>query len=143
MQATNVTAAKVYTCCAFSPCADKSFDLIAGGSNGIVYLWRTGVLAASAQVTPLALSCIYLPMTVAHGSAGSIRSGQHTLSIHLITPVDNTPSNCLVTTITNPPSQCFLPSSLTNPSQAIKGGVLCLAVQGERLFCGGAKGATH
>ena len=67
-----MTAAKVYTCCAFSPCADKSYDVIAGGSNGVVYLWRAGVLSASAQ--------------------------------------------------------------------AIKGGVLCLAVQSERVFCGGAKG---
>jgi hypothetical protein len=42
--------AKVFTCCEFVSCQDKSFDLVAGGSNGILFLWKKGTLTASAQV---------------------------------------------------------------------------------------------
>jgi hypothetical protein len=42
--------AKVFTCCEFVSCQDKSFDLVAGGSNGTIFLWKKGALTASAQV---------------------------------------------------------------------------------------------
>lgn len=38
-----LTAPKAYTCCDFIPCEDKSFDLVTGGSNGQVAIWRRGV----------------------------------------------------------------------------------------------------
>ncbi len=37
-------AAKCYTCCGFIHCEDKTYDLVCGGSNGVVYLYRRGVL---------------------------------------------------------------------------------------------------
>ena len=45
----NATAAKAYLCCAFVACEDRTFDLVAGGSNGIVYLFRAGAVVATCQ----------------------------------------------------------------------------------------------
>lgn len=44
------SAAKCYTCALFVPCEDKSFDMIASGTNGYVYLIRKGVVTIAAQV---------------------------------------------------------------------------------------------
>ena len=43
-------AAKTYLCAAFLSCDDKTYDLVAGGSNGAVYLWRKGKLITTSQV---------------------------------------------------------------------------------------------
>lgn len=43
----NVSAPKSYLCCGFIYCEDKTYDLVAGGSNGIVYLWRKAIIIGS------------------------------------------------------------------------------------------------
>jgi len=45
-----VSPAKVFTCCVFVYCEDKTYDFVAGGSNGVVYLWRRGVPTLFSQV---------------------------------------------------------------------------------------------
>ena len=53
-----VKAPKVYTSCGFIANQDKSFDVVTGGSNGIVYLWRKGVCAAFTQAIRGGVNCI-------------------------------------------------------------------------------------
>lgn len=53
---------KSYTCCDFLACEDKTFDLITGGSNGGVYLWRRGNLLATQQLWRGKVQCL-----VVHG----------------------------------------------------------------------------
>eukprot|EP01038_Epipyxis_sp_PR26KG_P012826 gene12826-17196_t len=55
-----VTAAKVYLCCAFSLCEDKSYDFIAGGSNGVIYLWRRGVIVSFCQAIRGRVQCLVI-----------------------------------------------------------------------------------
>ena len=43
------TAPKTYLCCAYIPCDDKTYDFVAGGSSGVVFLWRRGVVMAHVQ----------------------------------------------------------------------------------------------
>ena len=43
-------AAKTYLCAAFLSCDDKTYDLVAGGSNGAMYLWKKGKLVTTSQV---------------------------------------------------------------------------------------------
>jgi hypothetical protein len=55
---TTVTAPKEYLCCSFVYCEDKTFDLVTGGSNGVLYLWRGGAAVASAQVLRGKVRCL-------------------------------------------------------------------------------------
>lgn len=51
-------AAKAYFCCSFVYCEDRSYDLVAGGSNGVVYLWRAGVVVATVQAFRSKVRCM-------------------------------------------------------------------------------------
>lgn len=53
-----VKAPKVYTSCGFIANQDKSFDIVTGGSNGIVYLWRQGNCAAFTQAIRGGVNCL-------------------------------------------------------------------------------------
>lgn len=50
----------MYLCHGFIPCddKDKSCDLVAGGSNGVVYLFRKAVCSAFAQVLRGKVTCL-------------------------------------------------------------------------------------
>ncbi len=50
--------AKAYLCCGFVPCEDRTQDLVAGGSNGMVYLYRAGTVVAAAQAFRSKVRCL-------------------------------------------------------------------------------------
>lgn len=69
----NVKPSKTYTCCAFIPCADKSLDVVAGGSNGYLYLFRkTGCIAATAAIRGGVLCLQVFGEKVVCGGAGGV-----------------------------------------------------------------------
>lgn len=51
-------AAKAYLCCAFVACEDRTFDLVTGGSNGMIYLFRAGTVVATAQAFKSKVRCL-------------------------------------------------------------------------------------
>lgn len=53
-----VAAPKVYTCAEFLACEDKTYDVVTGGSNGVVYLWRRGQLVSSQSLWKGKVSCM-------------------------------------------------------------------------------------
>jgi len=59
--------AKVYTCCEFLGGTDGSSDLVAGGNNGIVYLYRKAVCVAVCNAIKGGVKCL----TVFGGGGGS------------------------------------------------------------------------
>lgn len=65
---------KAYLCADFIACeGGKSYDVISGGSNGSVYLWRAGCLTATAVVCRGPLTCLQIIGTrVICGGAGGV-----------------------------------------------------------------------
>lgn len=53
-----MSAPKAYLCCGFVYCEDKTYDLVAGGSNGALYLFRAGAVATTAQVFRSKVRCL-------------------------------------------------------------------------------------
>ena len=53
-----VKAPKTYTCCGFIANQDKTFDVVTGGSNGIVYLWRKGACVSFTQAIRGSVNCM-------------------------------------------------------------------------------------
>ncbi len=49
---------KIYQCVDFSLCADKTSDVVAGGSNGIVYLFRKGLCIAFQNAIKGGVRCL-------------------------------------------------------------------------------------
>lgn len=59
-----VPSAKIYTCCSFvfgNDKGDVTYDVVAGGSNGLVYLWRGGLLVAHTSAIKGGVLCIHAP----------------------------------------------------------------------------------
>jgi WD40 repeat protein len=53
-------APKTYTCADFIACEDKTYDLVTGGSNGVVYLWRRGQLVTTQTLWRGKVSCLVI-----------------------------------------------------------------------------------
>jgi WD40 repeat protein len=68
-------AAKIYTCCAFLPNVDKTNDLIAGGSNGVVYLWKQGQCVTFSQCIRGGVKCLSIvgDKLICGGTSGGIK----------------------------------------------------------------------
>ncbi|KAJ1418197.1 WD40-repeat-containing domain protein [Ochromonadaceae sp. CCMP2298] len=67
------TATKAYLCCGFSHCEDRTYDLLAGGSNGMVYMWRAAKLVAFEQILKGAVKCmVVVGDKVYCGGAGGV-----------------------------------------------------------------------
>lgn len=68
-------AAKAYFCCSFVYCEDRTYDLVAGGSNGMVYLWRAGVVVAAVQAFRSKVRCLVVngDRIYCGGGAGSLK----------------------------------------------------------------------
>ena len=58
MGKSSATAAKAYLCCAFVACEDRTFDLVTGGSNGMLYLFRAGTVVAVNQAFKSKVRCL-------------------------------------------------------------------------------------
>ncbi len=65
---------KVYTCVDFAPCADKTSDVVAGGSNGIVYLFRKGQCIEFANAIRGGVRCLQVAgdMVCCGGKGGTV-----------------------------------------------------------------------
>ncbi len=65
---------KIYTAVDFAPCSDKTSDIIAGGSNGIVYLFRKGKCIAYQNAIKGGVRCLQVSgdTVVCGGKAGSV-----------------------------------------------------------------------
>lgn len=70
-----VSAAKVFTCVDFAPCADRTSDVLAGGSNGLVYLYRQGRCVAFQNCIKGGITCLQTAgdIVVAGGVAGVVK----------------------------------------------------------------------
>ena len=69
-----VQAPKVYTCVDFSMCADKTSDIITGGSNGVVYLFRKGKCIAFQNAIKGGVRCLQVSgdLVCCGGKSGGI-----------------------------------------------------------------------
>lgn len=68
-------AAKAYFCCSFVYCEDRTYDLVAGGSNGVVYLWRAGVVVVAVQAFRSKVRCLVVngDRVYCGGGGGSLK----------------------------------------------------------------------
>ena len=65
---------KTYMAVDFAPCSDKTSDIIAGGSNGVVYLFRKGKCIAFQNTIKGGVNCLQVcgDIVCCGGKSGSV-----------------------------------------------------------------------